>query len=1520
MVFHIWGDLSTGNRVDVVAESIILDCGDHHIMRMMGTGEFMKVRGLPETGAHTWTMLGVLVESDEGVKQLLIDDSATVFPHFLLALGNLGKCIELCAGAGFMSTGARAAGLESIAGFEQNEKFEPMFAANGGRNFCCLDIHSSECVKHAFRLGGQSAVVLSGIACQPYSKAGDEKGGGDCRSGTLPATLKVAWLIQSPIVILECTPTAMTNAFVQTQIKQFAQQAGYHVFQQVLHLDRQWVGKRDRWWCVLSARPLGQVRFEDLPEATDFKVVSDVMQSPCAWPDTELAALELTLYEHHKIHCCSKGLDSLLLNFQAPLPTALHSWGNQCYRCACGCRAAFSERRLNERGVFAVLISLGSVIKHEGHTFPKCRHLHPSEVAVLSGARVIPWGGSMRLGLAAVGQMASPLQAVWVCSHVVSTIAKFTQVPTHASPAECLSSLRASVLHDCELLWPKVVTPIEPQGLEPRVDVSIRLGHLPTKIILPIRVTGMTQVQSLVRAEAVCWDCDVNELVCTDEDGTILQDGFPVRDGMLVWIGTRADVDRVNAQVSDDTKAQPNDGAIPLAGEQGFAEMVVADVPVPRDMDLPLDFWASPGDSVDVQKGKGHLGYLPQAVDQLLGCKDVEGSISGDALIKLKCKGLLALVPPQVFSNSALCGIRSQMISQHDRLCILTNQEGSWGDDEIRYHLHRLVADAPVGQVVTVWDPLMTTSLVKSLQGTLIDAVILSTPEVATIITAVVIEGHWIPLVWRKEAGSVMGFSCGVPKTHLLIVQSLHAWLCMQWNVPVTYIRVVDQHMPDFCGAATISYIEHLVLGKPMMMESKQCRQAHEVYRHQFMHSLGAITHRPWVWGRGTDSPDPVMIGLLRQHGVSAADASSRAEHVTKHLGREAVQKAIQSARPWQELKWLANQKVPPYQLIRPSELQAAIDNRSKSDTPLGSKRQKQKGGGKGKGKQSNLVLEPDSLRLESGVFMVGEGKPVSQLALGEIGPMAIGVVLATLDQALPFITQNRQVSMGGLAIVVLNVNEAPPGLPLIAEPIRFPAVCAANAEPVLVQGLLFQLGQIPIRRAAKTDPVAMECIQTFVAKMVIFRDGVHDWDSVVKQPVRYIQQHFSCLIPCRDEDCAKGCGKWHSGSEIHIDDPIMALWNRQWMKGNFVACPPDDASMFVVSIRVPVELENGLIAKSGSGSVVVEPRELDGRQVSRAYHVVWLPNQQLTQAQVLRQTTEGALGLARIGDKWGLRCRAEQAAKIHKLIKPSTEYLPSGTKMHYLVGPVPYGTVKQSIVQACKAIEWEVRPLFATPAPRTVEGIMYKVQSVVAPPRQVIPLQEGEAVITRCDHSNAKVTSHVPVVGSSASVQLVHQPAKATQDMLQVNDPWAAWNAQSKGSDAGSSSTRVSVEQQVVEAVLARLPREVIDIDQNMDGSDRVAALEAQVASINEKQAELHQNFLDHANTQAAQVSQLQNQFQAQHCQLETAVAEQGRQLQGLGNQFQMQMEKQQNQLDGMFHSQMQRLEDLLSKRSRHE
>ena len=101
------------------------------------------------------------------------------------------------------------------------------------------------------------------------------------------------------------------------------------------------------------------------------------------------------------------------------------------------------------------------------------------------------------------------------------------------------------------------------------------------------------------------------------------------------------------------------------------------------------------------------------------------------------------------------------------------------------------------------------------------------------------------------------------------------------------------------------------------------------------------------------------------------------------------------------------------------------------------------------------------------------------------------------------------------------------------------------------------------------------------------------------------------------------------------------------------------------------------MLSSSGSNAVCAEPRELDGRQVSKAFQVIWLPRHNAAQAMVLRQTVPGIVGLARLGQRWGVRCRLEEAAAVHQLVKPDAEYLPSGHKQVFLLGPVPYGTLK---------------------------------------------------------------------------------------------------------------------------------------------------------------------------------------------------------------------------------------------------
>ena len=96
-----------------------------------------------------------------------------------------------------------------------------------------------------------------------------------------------------------------------------------------------------------------------------------------------------------------------LLNFKGKSPCAVHSWGNKMTACSCGCRAlGLASWRLEQKGLFGLLLR-----NAEGNI----RHVHPNEAKILNGLDPVQdHGEQVRLTLSAVGQLASPLQSLWI--------------------------------------------------------------------------------------------------------------------------------------------------------------------------------------------------------------------------------------------------------------------------------------------------------------------------------------------------------------------------------------------------------------------------------------------------------------------------------------------------------------------------------------------------------------------------------------------------------------------------------------------------------------------------------------------------------------------------------------------------------------------------------------------------------------------------------------------------------------------------------------------------------------------------------------------------------------------------------------------------------------------------------------------------------------------------------------------------------------------------------------------------
>ncbi len=72
-------------------------------------------------------------------------------------------------------------------------------------------------------------------------------------------------------------------------------------------------------------------------------------------------------------------------------------------------------------------------------------------------------------------------------------------------------------------------------------------------------------------------------------------------------------------------------------------------------------------------------------------------------------------------------------------------------------------------------------------------------------------------------------------------------------------------------------------------------------------------------------------------------------------------------------------------------------------------------------------------------------------------------------------------------------------------------------------------------------------------------------------------------------------------------------------------------------------------------------------------------------------------------------------------MVKPGSAFLPQGRKRFFLVGPVPFGTLKNSISDALQTINWVARPVSPVAAAPHVQGVMWKVQAVDMPPKTVL-------------------------------------------------------------------------------------------------------------------------------------------------------------------------------------------------------
>ena len=302
-------------------------------------------------------------------------------------------------------------------------------------------------------------MLLGGVACQPFSRLGDQRAELDPRSESFPALLRMGYLLGSLAIVVECTVGASESAWVQSLLQQFTEATKYSQHQHVFHLHKSWPARRERWWTVLAHPAMFLTQVPDMPSHRFEPGLLHLISGVLELPENELSQLRLSPKELCGFHAARGGVRSNLLDLLRAMPTATHSWGSQLVGCECECRSdGFSEIRLKERGLYGALVTLQTHTSIGGDQVQDLRHLHPIEVALANGMnpQILTQEPrfALRLELAGVGQLASPLQGVWVMSNILFQAAQQDLIQCEVNPRHVFAQVCRDLLQVRDHIWP----------------------------------------------------------------------------------------------------------------------------------------------------------------------------------------------------------------------------------------------------------------------------------------------------------------------------------------------------------------------------------------------------------------------------------------------------------------------------------------------------------------------------------------------------------------------------------------------------------------------------------------------------------------------------------------------------------------------------------------------------------------------------------------------------------------------------------------------------------------------------------------------------------------------------------------------------------------------------------------------------------------------------------------------------------------------------------------------------------
>ena len=680
------------------------------------------------------------------------------------------------------------------------------------------------------------------------------------------------------------------------------------------------------------------------------------------------------------------------------------------------------------------------------------------------------------------------------------------------------------------------------------------------------------------------------------------------------------------------------------------------------------------------------------------------------SLLSLHAKQFVQQVPPLVHDLDLCHNMRQPTITVKTRNALLAKQDMIWADDEILWHLQTIVTQHGGGDLA-VLDPLLATTCLLTNQTAALESWRAQHATAAKIASVVLHDGHWTPCLWIARVDKVEVLLWDHEETDVNPLNPLHGMMCRVLGVAgFQLVTTRRQFGKNMCGAAAIVFLKSLLNGVTLPSTEEALQQQADGLRLDFQlsHLDVTLVTRPWSWGAGSFDVVSVTSTLLQQHGVPAAASVARAKLLIQGIGFDPIKQAVQGGSPWKTIKSLANQQQPPFQLVLPDELATATQDR-KAKQPKGKKKQPQKFQ---PNQSKTFDVDPARLMIAEDTFRTGDGVSAHQIALSQVGPLAVGVALVSYQDALPFLQAGKLLTHQSLALLIVNgPDDLQTTLPWST--LRFAAKCSVNQQPVLLSGFLVQLGSVPVEPYFKTDGSAVGNVPVACARLTVYADQwPGDWSEFADHPFKQMLALLQPLQTCRKENCQ--CDLWHQDPQLPATEVLLDVFRRQFFTDGGRPTRPANATHFSVQVRYLKMQETALLRLSGHHGLYVEPRVPDATVPSDEYQVVWLPQATFPTAQHQLQCEPMGIGLARSGARYGIRVTAAQYQQVFQKLEPDGLFLSPGTRQVWHCGPWPYGCDRKSLSRVFSDWKWQARPL--QPAKPINGGLMWLIQSVERP------------------------------------------------------------------------------------------------------------------------------------------------------------------------------------------------------------